>query len=869
MAQPSDRPDTDTALAPGGREALLHAAAPPRDGAASDPQAALFEAVFNHVPDPMAIADAGRTIVAANAALERVFGYARHEVVGRSTRILYPGDAEWERLGRERFNAGAAPDGVPLRATFRRSNGEVFPALAFGRTLRDGRGRTLGFLGVIRDVTREVNAETDLRSSEQRFRDFASASSDWFWEMDEALRFSFFSERFTEVTGVPQEMLLGKTRRETGIPDVDPDQWRHHLEALDAHRPFRGFVHPRRLPDGRTVWLSISGVPHIDGDGRFRGYRGTGSDITDRVRAEQRLRESEERFRGFAEMSADFFWETDAEHRYTHLYGRHEAFFGSGAEEVVGSSRLDVILPCLDPAAATRHAHQIAERRPFQDLECRVPAPDGRGRTYRTSGRPRYDAHGHFVGYQGTARDVTAERRLSDRLAHQATHDSLTGLRNRRAFETELAQAIEAARRERREHSLCYLDLDQFKLVNDTCGHAAGDELLRQLGAVLARELRTHDIFARLGGDEFGVLLENCPLARARGVAEKLRRAVEAFRFSWDGKIFAVGVSIGVVPLGDATDDVAQALRAADSACYVAKDNGRNRVHVDDGEDAQVSRRNSEMEWVSAVARAIDDDRLELWYQPIAAVASVAPVAGPDLHFELLLRLRGEDGTRVSPGVFLPPAERYGMASRVDRWVLARALAWFREHPRLAARVSLCSINLSGQSLSDDAFLDYACEALAGAGLPASRVCFEITETAAIQNLAAATRFIDTVKARGCRFALDDFGSGLSSFAYLKTLDVDFVKIDGMFVKDVDSDPVDLAMVRSINEIGHVMGKRTIAEFVENEAILKRIEGIGVDFAQGYGIGRPAPLDSLAGSPADDVDGHPTGVVSPLQRRHG
>ncbi len=462
-----------------------------------------------------------------------------------------------------------------------------------------------------------------------------------------------------------------------------------------------------------------------------------------------------------------------------------------------------------------------------------------------------------------------AARELADQLRFQATHDALTGLYNRYELERRLRHLLDDARRRRGEHALCYLDLDQFKIINDSCGHVAGDELLRQLAGQLQSSVFERDMLARLGGDEFGVLLEDCSLARAKKVADTLRRTIEDFRFRWDGRGFSIGVSIGLVPIVESSDSVTGILRAADSACYVAKDNGRNRVHVDDGEDAQVSRRNSEMEWVSAVARAIDDNRLELWYQPIAAVASVAPVAGPDLHFELLLRLRGEDGTRVSPGVFLPPAERYGMASRVDRWVLARALAWFREHPRLAARVSLCSINLSGQSLSDDAFLDYACEALAGAGLPASRVCFEITETAAIQNLAAATRFIDTVKARGCRFALDDFGSGLSSFAYLKTLDVDFVKIDGMFVKDVDSDPVDLAMVRSINEIGHVMGKRTIAEFVENEAILKRIEGIGVDFAQGYGIGRPAPLDSLAGSPADDVDGHPTGVVSPLQRRHG
>ena len=803
-------------------------------------QAAVIEAVFRNAPDPMAIVDAERRIQAVNPAMERVFGYRPEELVGQTTAVLYADPEEFERLGRARFNVDhGETDEHPIHALYRRKNGETFPVEAYGSSIRNPAGQVLGFLGVMHDVSDRHASQARLLASETRFREFAAAASDWFWEMDEDLRFSYFSDRFLESTGVPPERLLGKTREETGIPGINEAEWQVHLEDLRSHRPFRSFVHPRRKPDGDTVWLSISGVPRFDDQNRFLGYRGVGADITSQVHMQQELVESETRFRQFAEMSADYFWETDEELILTRMYGKFENAWYQDMDQILGRSHLDIILAFLDEAQAAAHARTVAQHQPFDEVEFRPSGPDGQIRVVQNSGRPFFGESGEFLGYRGASRDITSQRRMAEQLAHQAAHDPLTGLANRREFERRLERALEDLRTTDGSHCLCYLDLDQFKLVNDTCGHSAGDELLRQISALIGEHLRAGDTLARLGGDEFGILLAQCPVASARGVAENLRQTVGAFRFHWDSKVFTVGVSIGVVPLTAGNDSVARALSAADSACYVAKENGRNRVHVSDGSDDQVNRRNTEMEWVGRVTRAIDEDRLELWHQ---SIVSVSGNTGDGHHLEILVRMRTDDGKIIAPGVFLPAAERYGLASRVDRWVVKHTLQWCEAAVRRGERLSLISINLSAQSLCEEGFLEYAQEAVSSSQMDARRLCFEITETTAIQNLAAASRFIRAMRDLGCRFALDDFGSGVSSFAYLKTLDVDFLKLDGMFVKDIEHDPVSLAMVRSINEVGHVMGKRTIAEFVENDAIFERLRTIGVDFAQGFGIDYPSPV---------------------------
>ncbi|MDX2316742.1 MAG: EAL domain-containing protein [Gammaproteobacteria bacterium] len=455
---------------------------------------------------------------------------------------------------------------------------------------------------------------------------------------------------------------------------------------------------------------------------------------------------------------------------------------------------------------------------------------------------PVFDDEGHLTHYVGIQTDITESYNLTQQLSYQATHDSLTGLVNRAEFERYLQRALRRAHTDGSEHALCYLDLDQFKIINDSSGHIAGDELLRQLAEVLKAKVRKSDLLARLGGDEFAVLVGHCTLQDAERVAEGLRTAISEFRFQWDGKSFAVGVSAGLVPITQLTVSMTEVLKAADAACYAAKDAGRNRIHIYREGDAELSKRYGEMRWVSRINDALETESYALRFQPIV------PVVAQDTakwHYELLLSMRDKDGAMVSPGAFLPAAERYGLSVKIDRWVVANAFSWLATHPAELAQTGLCSINLSGPSISDKNFLGYVINQLDATSVPAEKICFEITETAAITNLSSASRLISTLRGLGCSFALDDFGSGVSSFAYLKNLSVDSIKIDGVFVKDICNDPVSRALVKAINDMAHAMGKTTIAEAVESQEVFEELRHIGVDYAQGYGIGAPRPLSTL------------------------
>jgi diguanylate cyclase (GGDEF)-like protein/PAS domain S-box-containing protein len=458
----------------------------------------------------------------------------------------------------------------------------------------------------------------------------------------------------------------------------------------------------------------------------------------------------------------------------------------------------------------------------------------------------RRQADGATEGAVLVLRDVSQARELSRQLSWAATHDALTGLINRTEFERRLHALLEDARASGREHALLYLDLDQFKVVNDTCGHAAGDELLRQITHHLGEHVRSSDTLARLGGDEFGVLLDGCPLAKAAAIAENLRDTVAQFRFMWQDKPFDVGVSIGLAPITALSEDAHALLSAVDAACYVAKDKGRNLVHVYEPNDQETARRRGEMEWSQQLSQAIKEDRLLLHAQRIVPLGN-RPYAVE--HMELMIRMTDTSGRIVPPMSFIPAAERYGLMTALDRWVIQKVFQRLAGSPQ-QSRHALCAINLSGQSLGDAGMLQYIVDAFASTGVSPTRICFEITETAAVANLRAATRFIQRLREMGCSFSLDDFGSGMSSFGYLRQLRVDYLKIDGAFVRDIVNDPTDYALVQAINNIGHVMGLKTIAECVENDAIAKLLEHIGVDYVQGYGVHRPEPLDQLSAPPA-------------------
>jgi diguanylate cyclase (GGDEF)-like protein/PAS domain S-box-containing protein len=437
-------------------------------------------------------------------------------------------------------------------------------------------------------------------------------------------------------------------------------------------------------------------------------------------------------------------------------------------------------------------------------------------------------------------RNLTEIRRMANQLAYQATHDPLTGLVNRYEFERRMEAALDSARDQKRRHTLLYLDLDQFQVINNISGHLAGDELLKRIAARLHDNTCKTDTLARLGGDEFGVLLIDCAPGEALPIAHALRREVTGLKFSWDGKPFDISVSIGMVEVSSRSGSSAELLSAADNACYLAKDLGRNRIQLYKLDDAAVLRRQGEMRWLPRIRAALEHDHFRLFHQRIV---SLAP-SFHEQHCEILLRLvDGGDEKVVLPGAFIPAAERYNLMHEIDRWVITAAFQFLASHPDyLSDPRQLWTINLSGQTICDAEFLSFVVSRFREHAIPPDRICFEITETTAVRNLTQASELMRALRAMGCRFALDDFGSGLSSFNYLKHLKADFLKIDGSFIRDMLTDSTDCAMVESINQIGQLMGLRTIAEFVENEDILLRLRALRVDFAQGTGVHMPQPL---------------------------
>jgi len=444
----------------------------------------------------------------------------------------------------------------------------------------------------------------------------------------------------------------------------------------------------------------------------------------------------------------------------------------------------------------------------------------------------------HFIGIQA---DVTKARIASQKIAYQATHDMLTGLINRYQFENLLSQSITSAQQNNTTHVLFFLDLDQFKIINDTCGHIAGDEMLCQLALLLGENIKPQDILARLGGDEFAILVTQCKLAQAKKLAQNVLDLIANFQFMWEKNIFSISASIGLAEINSQTENTKEILICVDSACYAAKDLGRNRIHIYHHDDELLAKRDGEFRWVHELKYALNENKFELYAQPIVSLSDPSQKR----IYEVLLRLRTRNGNIVPPGAFLSVAERYNLSEAVDHWVVEHTLAWMESHFEHLGNVDHLAINLSGPSLGSGTLLSYIIEQVTLRNLPPSMIKFEITETAAISNLRDATMFIKNLSEFGCQFALDDFGSGLSSFAYLKNLQVSTLKIDGMFVKDILDDPIDEAMVKSINDIGHVMGMKTIAEFVENDAIKQRLQDIGVDFVQGYGIGKPVPINDI------------------------
>ncbi|MDX5371109.1 MAG: EAL domain-containing protein [Pseudomonadaceae bacterium] len=637
--------------------------------------------------------------------------------------------------------------------------------------------------------------------------------------------------------------------RQLGASTAEQVQaWRSRIESLNrgATRAAEAFSQILGEASRAVFWLlvlaNLATAALLIGLALWRTHKL----LLQREAADRALAAVKQRAQTILASIGDAVISLDQDGRIAYMNGAAEQLTGCAATQAQGVpfEQLFAIVDEHAEDASESPLRQIMQGEPalVGDYPKLMRRPDGSSVAINLVGT-QIQEQGRVSGVVMVLHDMTRERQFVANLSWQASHDALTGLANRREFEYRLAQLLARMLRQPGRHALMFIDLDQFKLVNDTCGHAAGDELLRQVCHELQQHLREGDTLARLGGDEFGVILENCPGEAALRVAEALRQAVQALRFAWGGRVFTISASIGLVQVPPGQISLAELLRTVDLACYAAKERGRNRVHCCQPDDSELSLRVGEMGWVQRLQRALEENRFRLHAQPIMALHGAAEGE----HLEILLRLQGEEGELIAPGSFMPAAERYGLMPQIDRWVVRHtleALARVRSQ-RPEAQPSCCAVNLSGASIGDPEFLAFIREQFERLEVPPQIICFEITETVAIANLTEASRFINELKALGCSFSLDDFCAGMSSFIYLKRLPVDYLKIDGSFVRELLDEPIDRAMVEMINQMGHLMGKRTVAEFVESAEVLEALREIGVDFAQGYHLGKPRALMAL------------------------
>jgi diguanylate cyclase (GGDEF)-like protein/PAS domain S-box-containing protein len=686
-----------------------------------------------------------------------------------------------------------------------------------------------------------VRLEARLAKLEERTELARDAANDGLWDFDVERNEMYFSPRWRAMLGYSDtDMDLAPDWRALVHPEDMPRVQSGIREHVAGKTPLFESIHRMRHRSGEWRWVQSRARARLDSNGRLLRLVGVELDITERKLYEDALFREKESAQITLQSIGDGVVTTDAGSIVDYLNPvaeqltgwRLEDAMGRSVEEIFRTFHEETCEPLENPLTqSVRRVRPIKSVRPMLLIR-----KDGNELYVESTSAPIRDGSGKVSGGVLVFHDVSESRELNRRLSYHASHDLLTGLVNRREFESRLERALKSAKARESSFALCYLDLDQFKIINDSCGHGAGDALLGQVGALLKAKVRWRDTLSRLGGDEFGILLEACSLDEALRTAEVLREAVRNFRYTWEDRTFRLGASVGVVPITADNEDVASILSAADSACQAAKEAGRNRVHSFAENDIELMRRRREMQWAARINAALEEGRFELFRMTIQPLQK--PEAGA--HYELLLRMRDEQGRMVAPDSFIAAAERYGLMPAIDRWVIENALRWLVSEADEREKLELCAINLSGQSLGDDKFLPFVIEQFQKSGIDATKICFEITETAAVANFSQANRFIQALKELGCKFSLDDFGTGLSSFGYLKHFPVDFLKIDGSFVREILRDPIDREMVRSINEIGHLTGKKTIAEFAENAEIIQMLTSLGVDYAQGYGVAQPS-----------------------------
>lgn len=741
--------------------------------------------------------------------------------------------------------AKAMADGLgwDLELPFTQRGGQHIWVRSVGNAEFEG-GKAVRLLGAFQDITQRVTHRQMLESARERMSLATESGGIGVWEWNVQTHALTWDAMMYALYGMPEG--LGTDGYELWARHLHPDDRgraeREFNEALESGKDFRSEFRVV-WADGSVHFLRATGRITRDAHGQAVRLVGVNWDVTPMRQLSNELAEQHELLRVTLQSIGDAVITTDAASQVTWLNPAAERMTGWLSTEALGRPIAQVFhilndstrQPSENPVTACLQQGKNVGLANHTVLISRTGAEFG----IEDSTAPIRSPSGDVLGAVLVFHDVTEQRRLSGEMSYRATHDALTGLVNRAEFETRLRRTLDKAHEEGSQHALLYIDLDQFKLVNDACGHSVGDQLLQQVAKLLSDAVRARDTLARLGGDEFAVILEHCTADQAGRLAQLICDRMEEFRFVHDGRRFRIGASIGLVPLDSRWLNTAAAMQAVDISCYAAKEAGRNRVHVWFDTDEAMRTRHGEMQWATRLEQALDEDKFVLYAQRIEPLHS----RSTGLHAEVLTRLLDTDGNLIPPGAFLPAAERFHMATRIDRWVLKHAVQHIQLLPELAALDTLC-INLSGQSVGDRAFHRHAVATLAEAGSAVcQRICLEITETAAVTNMTDAVIFIEQVRALGVRIALDDFGAGASSFGYLKTLKVDLLKIDGSFVKDLMEDPLDDAAVRCFVDVARVVGVKTVAEFVDRPDVLQRVRELGVDYAQGFLLHRPEPIE--------------------------
>ena len=695
------------------------------------------------------------------------------------------------------------------------------------------------------EIRERQRAEEQLKASNQELGAILDNMQDIVFQTDVDGKILWTTPSVRDILGYKNKEVLDKNIKDYYFEGND--YYRFKKELHENNGIVHNFITRLISKEGTGIWISVNCHRKYDDNHEVIGLEGSIRDITMLKKAQDDLFTEKENAQVTLASIADGVIRTSPDGTIEYMNSAAEKSVGVKYKDYAGKPLMEIFnivdeKTLKKPPDPSRLSVEEGKSvmlpgylqliHPFYNEKLSV----------EVIASPIRDSDNGITGTVVVFHDVTESRSLG-KMTYLATHDSLTELINRREFERRTSQALDNARSSKENHALCYIDLDNFKVINDTCGHLAGDELLKQLTSRFNTVVRTSDTIARIGGDEFGILLDGCSMDWAYKLAERIRLLLEDFRFVWDNKVFHIGASIGLVSINENSGKISDVLSAADSACYVAKQNGGNRVHTYEDNDKELVEHQGQMQWVQKIHTALEENRFRLFFQKIEKLKKMG---GEDqkIHGEVLLRMLDENDQLIGPDSFIPAAERYNLMPAIDHWVVDNTLRFLADNiEKLHNKLDKCCINLSGQSLSDDRLMSFIIEQIYKRKIPGHLLCFEITETAVIANLNAATGMIAKLRDMGCHFALDDFGVGLSSFAYLSNLAIDYLKVDGSFVKKMMHNNTDLEMVRAINQIGHTMNVKTIAEFVENEETLRTVRDIGVDYAQGYAISKPCALE--------------------------